>query len=375
MKSSLSLPLSLVLTIMTLHSSANYEKAFVQNIDRGFVSIKELMEQPQVRVIPGSYGKAQLSDTIQTSSLGTKNLCEVWLFYTDFSLEAEFNQEKLNKERVLKLESLIPGISKMDSIRWTKMRITGVHSIDTARLQYHGFVLIYSSNTGPSLGNVLDRNKSWDSIIVVMDVTSSMLPWLQEASRWLAKNYANHRIDRFVYYNDGDGRPDDQKVPGRTGGVHTEKGENYLTYVKGIKKYLVTGLGNGDIPENTLEALIEAQRHAGPGSTIVLLADNYSTPRDTNLIDSLYLPVRVIACGTKGVDIHPALVNIAYRSRGSLHTCFTEIHDFKDTKLMAVRNAVLKAGGQQYLIKGNHLRCITCKKDPSAMEPGNLYRW
>lgn len=366
--------LHILLILLPNYLLASYGKAVLQNIDRRYVSITDLLSQPQIRLLPTNYGKVQLSDTIQTRTLTRNNLREIWLVYTDYSIAPEFNQEKLNGERVRNIEKSLPGISSDTSIQWTLMRITGIESIDTAKMQFHGFVFIYNIDAGPSLGNVLDRNTKWDSIIVVMDVTTSMLPWLQEATRWLEKNYSQRRIDRFVYYNDGDGKSEEYKQPGTTGGVHTERGEDYLTYVKGIKKYLITGLGNKDIPENTIEALLEAQRHAGPGSTIVLLADNYSTPRDTSLIHLLFLPVRVIACGTKDVDIHPALVNIAYRTKGSIHTCFREVQDFGRAKSNASGAYVFKAGSQQYITQGKQLRCITCKNDPSKSEAGSLKR-
>ena len=72
------------------------------------------------------------------------------------------------------------------------------------------------------------------------------------------KNVVDCKIDRFVYYNYGAGRPAREKVPGWTGGLHIDTSGDYLSYLNGIKHYLIMELANNNVPENALEELIEA---------------------------------------------------------------------------------------------------------------------
>ena len=244
------------------------------------------------------------------------------------------------------------------------MKIAGLNNLDTAKEQFHGFVLVYDYKAEPTLGPVLDRHKNWDSIIVVVDVTTSMLPSLLEVNKWLDLNYKNKQIDRFVYFNDGDGIPDYMKRLNATGGIHTDTSSDYATYMKGIKKYMVMGLGNMDKAENVLEALIYAQKFAKPGSEIILLSDNNSSPRDTALIDSLTIPVKVIACGAEGCDLNTSLINIAYRTGGSIHTGTSDVRDFKNARRVKDREIIINIGSKKYITKGRSLKCINCYCDP-----------
>jgi hypothetical protein len=75
----------------------------------------------------------------------------------------------------------------------------------------------------------------------------------------------------------------------------------------------------GDLVENDLEALIHAAKSYSTAGQIILIADNSSSPRDMQLIDSLSVPVRIVLCGAlQGVNT--SYLDLARATGGSVHT-------------------------------------------------------
>jgi hypothetical protein len=332
-----------------------------QFIERSNVDVKKMEGLDNVVLIEGAFGEYKLKSSVWLKRNDFKYLKEVWMVYTEYSKTGKFNQEQLNNKRVEELLRLFPSLENDTNIKWDDLVINGINSADSAKNQFHGFVLVFKyPGAEPTLGNVLERHRDWDSIIVVADVTTSMLPWLEEVMVWLDRNMSKTRIDRFVYFNDGDGIADNSKVIGRTGGVHSDTSKKYTSYIQGVRKYLVMGIGNIDNEENVLEALIEAQKHVGPGSQLILLADNFSTPRDTALIDSLHFPVKVIACGALQYDLNPSLVNIAYRTKGSIHTGLNDVKDFKNGWKPTPYQPNLVLNKRFYSPRGRQMECKNC---------------
>ncbi|MFM9026955.1 MAG: hypothetical protein ACKOQ6_03055 [Bacteroidota bacterium] len=322
---------------------------------------RSLLNLGKVELVSTKFGSSEMESNLNFEKFPSDSVREIWMIYTDYSGRPGFDQEKLNRDRINKLYAKLPWLKKYPNIRWQDMVYKNLQNRDAASGCFHGFVLVYKQTTAePTLGPVLKRHRDWDSVIVVVDVTTSMLPWLQEVYFWLYDNMHNTQIDRFVYYNDGDGRADDTKLIGSTGGVHSDTSKDYHTYITGIRKNLIMGFGNMDIPENTLEALMEAQRYASKGSVIVLLADNISTPRDTALIDSLKFPIKVVACGAVRSDINPSLVNIAYRTGGSVHTGLTDIINFKEVRRSPDSRMPIVVNKKKYFPVGRQMKCSDC---------------
>ena len=57
---------------------------------------------------------------------------------------------------------------------------------------------------------------------------------------------------------------------------------------------------------------------------LILIADNSACVRDYRLCDSIHVPVKVILCGTPN-GINPMFINLAARTKGSLHTIEEDI--------------------------------------------------
>ena len=96
-----------------------------------------------------------------------------------------------------------------------------------------------------------------------------------------------------------------------------------------------------------MEALLKAQEFARGETELILVADNYSSVKDIELIAGLNVPVRVIVCGFNN-EIHPDYITIAYRTKGSVHTIEDDIENIAEK----VRDNKFTLAGQKYRIAG-----------------------
>ena len=160
----------------------------------------------------------------------------------------------------------------------------------------------------------LMRNR-WANAVYVVDVTCSMDPYVEQYLLWLSLAAKSSEPLGVVFFNDGDGLPDEDKVMGASGGIRSV-GPEYASCV-------------GDDPENDLEALLEAQARYPQAAQLVLIADSKSAVRDIELLSRLRKPVHVLLAGIPKLDAqnapHPDYVSIAYATHGSLHTLEQDI--------------------------------------------------
>jgi len=167
------------------------------------------------------------------------------------------------------------------------------------------------------------NHPEWKKALVVMDWTGSMYNFGAQAILWHSLNFKTSGIQNFVFFNDGDGMPDQQKEIGKTGGIYFAQANNIDRLIKTF--YLVGKRGKGgDEEENDVEALIKGMNRFEDFDELILIADNNSCMRDFRLIANIGVKVNVIACGTK-YGINPQYVNLAYLTGGSIHTIEEEI--------------------------------------------------
>ena len=114
---------------------------------------------------------------------------------------------------------------------------------------------------------------------------------------------------------------------------------------------MINGSG-GDTPENNLEAIIEAIKLYPEYSNVVLIADNFATPRDLSLLSKIKKPVKVILCGTYA-GINTNYMDMVRSNKGSLHTIEDDI-----TNLMNLNEGEeINISGQTYkIINGKFAR-------------------
>ncbi len=81
-----------------------------------------------------------------------------------------------------------------------------------------------------------------------------------------------------------------------------------------------------------------------------MLADNWSDMRDYNLRYQVNKPVRIILCGTK-YGINPQYLNLAYITKGSVHTIEEDLD-----KLFELKNgATFILAGQTFVVSNGNI--------------------
>ena len=136
--------------------------------------------------------------------------------------------------------------------------------------------------------------------IIVTDITGSMSPYIEQVLLWHKLQLADDGVKKYVFFNDGNTKPNDAKMIGKTGGIYTiESDDKKMIPVISLLQKGMTAGGGGDDPENDLEALLRAQewKTENDAEEIILIADAFSEVRDLELLSQLKVPVRVILCG------------------------------------------------------------------------------
>ena len=170
---------------------------------------------------------------------------------------------------------------------------------------------------------VLNRLKgSWQNKIVVTDITGSMSPYYQQVLIWHALNLIKGGHTKYVFFNDGDRRPDGPI--GASGGLYYCQGQikDLKTIVASMQKGISAG-GGGMAPENDIEALLGAIKQRKKGEELILIADGLCKVRDIKLLGKLKIPVRIIVCGgaySRSKAINPQYLRIARKTKGSVPT-------------------------------------------------------
>jgi hypothetical protein len=159
-------------------------------------------------------------------------------------------------------------------------------------------------------------------------------------------HYLQDKNIQFVLFNDGDNLEDDQKKIGATGGIHYLKPANadkldvFMGHVQAL------GYG-GDCPENNMEALIKGSKLAQAFKELIMIVDNDAPVKDLSLLSSFQTPVHIILCGVVNGMVLTDYLNIAWKTKGSVHTIEEDI-----TALARISE------GQQLTIGSKHYRIM-----------------
>lgn len=94
-------------------------------------------------VLTMNYGKSQFNDTAGIARLQSAQILSVDLLYSDFP--PALNLKPLNKNRLLELCRLVPGIDQQPQISWNIVRQTSGYDKPSAEKLVHGFVINYRS--------------------------------------------------------------------------------------------------------------------------------------------------------------------------------------------------------------------------------------
>jgi hypothetical protein len=195
---------------------------------------------------------------------------------------------------------------------------------------------------------IFRRNAHWKKVLLVVDMTGSMFPYIGQLLVWYKSGFETEFIKYYALFNDGDNKPDNQKVVGRTGGVHTFEAKDFKKFKKDIEDVRKKGEG-GDDPENDIEAIITAMLAYRDYGDIVLLADD-SDMRDIKLMKRIRKPVHVIICGTKK-GINAQYLQLAYRTKGSVHTANNDVdmRTIRDGQQIVLDKDVFEFRGGEFI--------------------------
>jgi len=268
----------------------------------------------------------------------------------------DINRWRTNYHELLddRLETLFELDSTLDNnrIKWNMILQTNCNTEDEAKDYFHGFVIKYrpiemkviediktpkelrsiirgiASTKDSTIFKVLERNPNWNEMLVVADWTGSMYKYGAQLVLWHKSqiNTATSRIRHLVFFNDGNGRDNDEKRVGKTGGVYYCRSTGIGEILRTMEMVMKRGNG-GDSPENDLEAILTGINVLKGFNEVVLIADNKSGIRDLALLRMLHVPVRIILCDVQDNNIHPDYVKIAYKTRGSIHTFDKDVFD------------------------------------------------
>ena len=200
---------------------------------------------------------------------------------------------------------------------------------------------------------VMARNKDWKKMLVVEDVTGSMMPFIADLLLWNALKGNLQNTSHFVFFNDGDTKDPEEKLIGSTGGLYHTKPKN----VEVLEETMISAIAGGDgddTPENDIEAVLAGINACPECEEVVLIADNGATPRDLELVTKITKPVHVILCGVRYAP-NPAHLYIAWKTKGSLHTIREDI-----TKLATMEE------GQSITVMGKTFKILNGKFVPVA---------
>jgi hypothetical protein len=191
--------------------------------------------------------------------------------------------------------------------------------------------------------NVFERNQQWKNMMIVMDATGSMSPHIGVALKWIKQQTEQNRASFFVFFNDGNKTSSNAKVIGNTGGIYIVESRDFAAVLSTAVKCMKNGSGGGETMENDVEAILAGINYSNKYEEIVLIADNYETMRDFQLIPSLKKPIRVILCGS-GNRINAQYLTLARETGGSVHTTKSDIYDLKSVS----ENGSIEIEGKTY---------------------------
>lgn len=183
--------------------------------------------------------------------------------------------------------------------------------------------------------------------LVVVDVTGSMNPYLDQVIYWYKLNFSQNGANHFVLFNDGDATPDHKKIIGKTGGIYICKSCDMQNLGITARKARAGGNG-GDGPENNIEALLKGIEGISGFEEIIMIADNFADVKDISLLPALVAkkkPIKIILCGVQN-EINEDYLNIAYHTKGSLHLIQQDLFDLSKT----TEGNRVKIGDDHYLL-------------------------
>lgn len=282
------------------------------------------------------YSKNCKKERIETYRNGVREGLEIE-YYANGRIKSEGNFKKGNLDGVYKV------YNKNGEFSFESRSTTG--PVD--------FTADTEDTTRNAVFKVMTRNPKWRKNIIVTDLTSSMYPYAKQIHTWLKLYFVKDTAQQyFVFFNDGDKRKDEDKKIGITGGIYICRAKSCDDMINTMKLCIKKGEG-GDSPENVIEAILTGLKKVRKPDNVILIADNWAKVRDLSLISRVKVPVRVILCGVyEGMEVNTDYLNIAYKTKGSIHTIEQDISELSNK----TTGKSFNINGFDYIIKNGTIR-------------------
>lgn len=278
-----------------------------------------------------------------------KNLRKLPSRYKNKRIDTKVTLQIEKKENRVKINTIqMPILPSgeafvLDDFKYKKSTEVRCNYIDTSRKAMPGYTFSYRIDD--VVTKVFERNEQWKNCLVVTDVTGSMYPYLAQFKVWHKLNLENGAGNHdFVFFNDGDNKPDWLKKAGRVGGVYYTQTSDFDALAKKMETAMRNG-GGGDGPENNIEAVLEGLKNNPNCKEVIMIADNWATPRDLELLDKVKVPIRLILCGAYG-GFNTAYLDMIRRNGGSIHTMENDLYNLAQMK----NGETIKLDGIEYRI-------------------------
>ncbi|MDQ3192167.1 MAG: hypothetical protein M3Q58_11300 [Bacteroidota bacterium] len=329
--------IELVYTQFRADESFNQKELNKKRLDKLYQLIPELFDNPlwEFQLVEQTFGNS-------------KNECEGLFHGFIFTLRPYITDHSLQQEAKF-LEDFFKQKTRLDSLnkpdksnakyeiksRWDD-KVGYVH--DSILIKEDDFYFesktIISSNfqfIDSTVTSVFNRNNHWKNMMIVLDATGSMSPYIAQALLWIKEQSENNRASFFVFFNDGNKTKSHLKEIGNTGGIYPIENSSFEEVLKTVTECMKKGSGGGESLENDIEAILTGMKYSDNYDEIILIADNYESMRDFELIPEINKPVRVILCGA-GSRINVQYLSLAKETNGSFHTSKSDLNNLDQIK-------------------------------------------
>ncbi len=299
-----------------------------------FTPKDDQFDMAKIKMAPGDY---QILNLKALDEVKKGSITAVDLVYSDYPVGEDFSE--LNRKRMLELYIHLPQAFNASHIQWQIVKQTGVAQTGGIQNYFHGFVIHYrplptfqeektavnalvnqeTPFKDSTLLKVFTRNNTWKDQLVVCDVTGSMSPYTSQILFWIKANSKLKTFKQMVFFNDDDEKSTNQDNEFDEQGIWSIDTKN----ANKVIDVAFEAMQKGQHMENNLEAIFYAiKKYPESKNNVVLIADNWETPCDMNLLDQLKkenIPIKIIICGVTD-RLNVAYLDLAYATGGSIHT-------------------------------------------------------
>lgn len=217
------------------------------------------------------------------------------------------------------------------------------------QLRFKKFLLQLSPSPDSTIEHIFNRHPEWKNSLVVMDWTGSMYEFGAKLMLWHAEHQSSSGVKNVVLFTDQRSHTNSKSI-GECGGVFYIENSNLEKVLKLMKS--LKNQESNDVEENNIDAILKGVERTKDFDELIMIADNRSCMKDYCKADEIKLPIKIILCGSQ-LGINPQYVNLAYLTKGSIHT---EESDTWDIQAYAQEGKVLIIDGFKFVFNSKKKR-------------------